>query len=136
MTVTWDVDGTIDNVRSAAFRGVADAVEAIKNNAVNKILSGTKSGLIYRRRGVDHQASAPGEAPASDTGRLAQSARTELNPQEISGRVIFSTAYAAALEFGREDGSIAARSYARPALAEEREGFAEGVSAEIQAALS
>ncbi len=136
MTVTWDVAGTIDNVRSAAFRGVVAGVEAIKNNAVAKILSGDKSGIIYRRRGVDHQASAPGEAPASDTGRLAQSARTELDPQGISGQVIFSTAYAAAMEFGPEDGSIAARPYARPALAEEREGFAEGVSAEVRAALT
>ncbi len=135
MTVNWDTQSITDDVRQAALRGVADSVELVKGVAVSKILSGPKTGIVYRTRGVDHQASAPGESPASDTGRLAQSARTELNPAGISGEVIFSTAYAAALEFGREDGSIAARPYARPALAESREQIEENIAAEIQAAL-
>ncbi len=135
MTVNWDVQNITDDVRQAALRGVADSIELVKGAAVSKIMSGPKTGLIYRTRGVDHQASAPGESPASDIGRLAQSARTELNPAEISGEVIFSTAYAAAQEFGREDGSIAERPYARPALAESREQIEENIAAEIQEAL-
>ena len=98
MTVNWDTDSTIQEVRSAALRGVADGAELIRATAVDKILNDPASGAIYRRRGVEHQASAPGEAPASDTGRLAQSARTELNAAEVSASAIFSTAYAAALE--------------------------------------
>lgn len=134
MTVNWNTDATIDNVRAAAFRGVANGVEAIRANAIRRIQSGDKSGVIYRRGGVEHQASAPGEAPASDTGTLVQRTRTELNPQAVSGQVIFATAYAAALEFGTE--KMAARPYARPALAEEREKIVQGVTVEIQTAVT
>lgn len=133
MTVEWDTDALVSDVRSAALRGVADGIEAVKGNAVEKILSGNKTGRIYRRRGVLHQASAPGEPPANDTGRLVQSARTELDKDAISGAAIFSTAYAAALEFGRDDGSIEPRPYARPALEEERAGIEEGIAGEIVA---
>lgn len=133
MTVNWDSDKLIADVRQAALTGVADGIEAVRGNAVKKILSGSKTGRIYKRGGVSHQASAPGEAPANDTGRLAQSARTELNKAEISGAAIFSTAYAAALEFGREDGSILPRPYARPALEEEREGIEKAIAADVVA---
>ena len=37
------------------------------------IVQGPKTGRVYRIRGRDHQASAPGEAPANLTGRLAKS---------------------------------------------------------------
>lgn len=54
------------------------AVEA-RSNAVRSIQRGPKTGRAYPpvrgRRGQPHQASAPGQAPATDTGRLAQSIR-------------------------------------------------------------
>ena len=37
------------------------------------IKEGPKTGRVYRYRGRDHQASAPGEAPANRSGRLAKS---------------------------------------------------------------
>lgn len=37
------------------------------------ITTGARTGRVYRIRGVDHQASAPAEAPASRTGRLVKS---------------------------------------------------------------
>lgn len=37
------------------------------------ITEGPKTGRVYRIRGADHQASAPGEAPANRTGRLVRS---------------------------------------------------------------
>ncbi len=120
MTVNWDTDQIAAAVRSAALEGVIDGTEAVKTVAIKKIQEGTKSGIIYRRRGIFHQASAPGESPASDTGRLVQSAHTRFDTSNIIGEAIFSTAYAAALEFGREDGSILPRPYARVSLEEER----------------
>jgi len=136
MTVNWDTEGLIEDVRGAALRGVADGVELVKSAAVQKIASGSKTGIVYRTRGVDHQASAPGESPASDTSRLIQSVRTPLDIANISGQVIFSTAYAAALEFGREDGSIEARPYARPALEESRDQIQGNIAAEVLAVVS
>ena len=43
---------------------------------------GPHTGRIYRRRGKPHQASAPGEYPAKDTGRLLASLKAASNPQE------------------------------------------------------
>lgn len=81
------------------------------------VMDGQKSGRIYRRRGAEHQASAPGEAPASDTGRLVQSGHTEVltEGQIVRGRVTWSTAYALKLEVGTE--KVAPRPFVRPALA-------------------
>jgi HK97 gp10 family phage protein len=87
----------------------------VETEAKRSILDGKKSGRLYRRRTVTHQASAPGEAPASDTGRLASSINTSLNGHQavvIAGRGI--ARYAAWLEFGTRH--IAARPFMFPAL--------------------
>ena len=42
----------------------------IESLAKQSIMEGGKSGTVYHRRSVSHTASAPGEAPANDTGRL------------------------------------------------------------------
>jgi HK97 gp10 family phage protein len=59
-------------VRRALHRGAL----AIENRAVEGIIEGPKTGRIYaskHRKGAKHQASAPGEFPAADSGRLHQS---------------------------------------------------------------
>ena len=136
MTIDWDTEKAIKDVRTASLMGVANGIEAIRANALNKILTGPKTGRLYKRRSVVHQASAPGEAPANDRGRLAQSARTDLDPEKIVGTLTCSTAYAAALEFGRDDGRILARPYARPALEEEREGIEKAIGKEVRITLT
>src|SRR4051812_45267187 len=40
-------------------------------------LTGPKSGVIYRRGGATHRASAPGEPPANDQGTLGSSIAVE-----------------------------------------------------------
>ena len=45
----------------------------VRNDAVNILNSGTRTGVLYTRRGVTHRASRSGEPPKSDTGRLANS---------------------------------------------------------------
>lgn len=66
---------------------------------VRLIKSPPKTGRIYRFRGGLHQASAPGEAPANRTGRLARSARfATRNYQEM--RVGETAYYAKFLEEG------------------------------------
>ena len=61
-------------------------------------------------------ASAPGQAPANQTGALAGSisARTETQGTIVFGIASASTKYAAMLEFGTQ--KIAARPYMQPAL--------------------
>ena len=133
MTVRIDIEAIIARVRTAAMRGVVRGTEAVRNDAVTSIQSGPKTGRVYRRRGVEHQASAPGEAPASDTGRLVGSIRTEYNMRTLSGRVIASTTYAAALEYGTP--RMEPRPYMRPALAGRREDIDRFISEEVEAEL-
>lgn len=54
------------------------------------ITTGTRTGRVYYRRGIAHQASAPGEAPASWTGRLANGFEYKAQRRSL---VIGSTAF-------------------------------------------
>lgn len=80
-----------------------------------------KSGRLYDVGGVaEHQASAPGEAPAIDTGFLAQ-IQTE---PDGSAWVTYTTAeQASALEFGSTTQKILPRPFFIPATERERPNF-------------
>lgn len=83
MTETISVDGLpellsdMEGVRKSIRKYLEAALVSIGNDVqremVQGILSGGKTGKVYKRGTVSHRASAPGEAPASDTGRLASS---------------------------------------------------------------
>ena len=89
MTVKSNTRQFKAKLKAAVVRGVANGVEIVLDEASSMVMDGQKSGRIYRRRGAEHQASAPGEAPASDTGRLVQSGHTEVltEGQIVRGRV-------------------------------------------------
>ncbi len=132
--VEWFGDGILGKARQAAFRGVVRGTESVAETAIRKMQSGTKSGRTYRRRGKTHIASAPGEAPAVDSGRLVQSTTTKYNPTELYGTVNWATEYAAALEYGTQ--KMGARPYARVSLAERRDEIKADIQREIKEALS
>jgi HK97 gp10 family phage protein len=100
------------------MRGVVAATEAIREEAISLILNPPKTGRIYRRRGVEHQASAPGEAPASDTGFLASSITTKYDASKLSGQVVVGAAYGPHLEYGTQ--TMEPRPFLRPAIANRR----------------
>lgn len=73
---------------------------------VKKKLTGKRSGRIYIVNGRPHQASAPGEPPASMTGALRQSiTHTDViwSGETASGEVGTNKPYGARLEFGGVD---------------------------------
>ena len=76
LKVTGDLAKQIEQFKDVAQAEFETAVKLtameVLGDAVKSIQRGSKTGKIYKR-GKDgyHQASAPGEAPASDTGRLA-----------------------------------------------------------------
>lgn len=133
MTVEWRGAELLARARQGAQRGVVAATEAVHSEAVGLILDTPKTGRIYRRRSVEHQASAPGEPPASDTGRLVNSIRTEYDAAALQGTVIASTEYAAALEYGTR--RMAARPYMRPALANKRGEVESLITRAVRSAL-
>lgn len=115
MTVKWNED-LMPQLRQAAMRGVVGWIGIVEQRAVDLIMSPPKTGRVYRRRGVEHQASAGGEAPANWTGRLVNSRRIVLFESTLRARLLFSTDYAAFLELGTR--KMEPRPFARRALAE------------------
>lgn len=67
--------------------------------AIRGIQRGPASGRVYARGGRTHQASAPGEFPMSDTGRLAASVEVEIKSKMFRS-VGTSVLYGPHLEFG------------------------------------
>lgn len=68
-----------------------------QEEAVRSIQTGGRSGRIYVRGGRAHQASARGEAPASDTTKLETSITIE-RPSPTKRRVVVGESYGAILE--------------------------------------
>ena len=88
-----------------AERHVGDAVNAtgleLRGDIVKRIQQGPASGVTYEKYNPrrTHTASAPGQAPATDTGRLASSVDFK-REGPMSATVGSQVAYAAMLEFG------------------------------------
>lgn len=133
MSVTWTAQAAIEAIRRGAMRGVLIGIGYVEAEAVRLVLDTPKSGRIYRRRGVSHQASAPGEAFANDTGRLLNSRTIEPDAGDLSASLVFRTAYAAALEKGTR--KMAPRPYATPALMNKAQAARDAIAREIEAAL-
>jgi HK97 gp10 family phage protein len=111
------------------------SAKRVEGQAKRSILSGEKTGRVYRRRTVVHQASAPGEAPASDTGRLVNSINSYLDRSKKTALVIAgrgTALYAAMLEFGTR--KMAARPFMFPALEGNRDWIRERLAAAFRKA--
>lgn len=134
MSVSFDSAAILEAARRAAMRAIVRGTESVRNEAISLILNAPKTGRVYQRRGVEHQASAPGEPPASDIGRLVNSIRTSYDVGELVGTVIASTAYAPHLEYGTQ--KIEPRPFMRPALASRRADIEADVQREVSAALA
>ena len=75
--------------------------QLIRGEAIKSIQAGGKSGIVYQKYNPrrEHRASAPGQAPASDTGNLAskiivkQKSRNRVNVESNAN-------YSAYLEYG------------------------------------
>lgn len=79
ITTSKFVENQLKRVESEISKNVDKAIfiaaKLIRNDAIRGIQRGKKTGKKYKRRGIEHRASAPGEYPASDTGGLAGSIR-------------------------------------------------------------
>jgi HK97 gp10 family phage protein len=103
---------------AAGQRAIRQALNAgallVENHSKRSILTGAKTGRTYKRGTVSHRASAPGQPPASDTGRLVSSFLTEPGPEPLSYDVRANAMYAGFLEYGTS--KMAPRPFLRPAL--------------------
>lgn len=100
-----------DQAMEAIRQVIIAAVLKIDREAKLLISHGPKSGRWYGK----HQASAPGEAPATDTGRLIKSIQWQIFNQGLAAEVGSPLFYASFLEDGTR--KMDPRPWLRPAYA-------------------
>ncbi len=137
MEITVKIDGLdrIDRATDVARKAIAEEIakglyasaKKVEGDAKRSILDGQKTGRTYRRGNVLHRASAPGEAPASDTGRLVNSINGVVEKSTTLEAVIRAgggiVRYARMLEFGTA--KMAARPFLFPAAEKNRAWIVE-----------
>jgi HK97 gp10 family phage protein len=105
---------------------ILGSAQLIRGEAIKSIQTGPKSGRIYEKYNPrrTHKSSAPGQAPASDTGNLVSQIRVrQKNPDEV---VVESNAlYSAFLEFGTS--KMLARPFLFPATERSRPKIVQAV---------
>lgn len=132
LSVSGDLLEQVNKFKQVAEKEFKTAVKltsiAVLGDSVKSIQRGSKTGRIYKKGGVFHQASAPGESPASDTGRLA-------GDIDIINKGLTATV-GTALEYGRflEHGTmrIAERPWLRPAIDKNRQLFIKRLTLAIR----
>ena len=105
---------------------ILGSAQLIRGEAIKSIQTGPKSGRIYEKYNPrrTHKSSAPGQAPASDTGNLVSQIRVrQKNPDEV---VVESNAlYSSFLEFGTS--KMLARPFLFPATERSRPKIVQAV---------
>lgn len=119
----------LDKELSKALFSIAKKIES---DAKLSIQNGRKTGRMYKRRTIMHRASAPGEAPASDTGRLVNSINGKLKGR-LTAVIEATAAYARHLEYGTR--KMAARPYMRPAWEKNKQWSVDRIRKAVNIAL-
>lgn len=110
-----NVDTILVKLQQNLKTKMEDATMAVRNKSL-EVLSGTRSGRTYVIPGtkVTYTASAPGEPPAVQTGRLRQSIATEISNDGMVGKVGTTLDYGRELEQGRSN--MAPRPWLKPSF--------------------
>lgn len=129
--VRWNGGRLLFRVKTGARVGAQRAARIVISEAQRLIRDTPKSGKIYGF----HQASAPGEPPASRTGNLLNSFQIQVTETATMVTVsVGNTArYANFLEFGTR--KMAARPFMRPAYANKKSEIIAAIYDEIQKAV-
>lgn len=102
---------------------VRETAGRVRNNIIDS-MSETKHGTAYKKRGGEHVASAPGEAPGIDESILVGQIAVKIdNP--LSARVGTNNEYAEHLEFGTS--KMEPRPFMFPAFEKAKPEFEAGL---------
>lgn len=133
-----NTDAVIQAIRQYGAKAEAELSKAVNATALTintdikkAIQSPPKTGTIYMRRGKKHQASAPGEAPATDTGLLVSRIYYK-QETPLTAIVYTEVEYGYHLEFGTR--SIAPRPSWVPAVEKNTKLFNDLVDAALRRA--
>ena len=110
---------------------IKGGAQLIRGEAVKSIQTGPKSGRVYQRYNPTrtHKASAPGEAPASDTGNLVRNIKVKQKDQDTV-EVESNAPYSAFLEFGTS--KMLARPFLFPAFEKSKSKITQAVFSRIK----
>lgn len=124
-------------ILSELKKGIAASAIMVQNEAKDSMRK-AKHGKKYKRKSVEHVASAPGEPPAVDTGRLIGSVNHNITEDGLTALIgildLSNVRYGKFLEYGT--GRIAARPWLFPALEKNRANIEKRIQLGIQKALS
>ncbi len=150
MSVTWNGDKLHSRIRKALLLGLNDAARIVGEKAATSISGGSKTGSVYNKkfftigsgegrivvpfgRKPSHQASAEGEAPASETGALLASSEIVIDVAQMSVTVGFTSDHAAYLEFGTSgEVGMEPRPFLRPALNSSHEEIVDAIASAVR----
>lgn len=131
MTVKWN-HGLVKRIKLAAEDGIVDATTEVYEEVLHLVQDTKKSGRVYKKtNGRQHQASAPNESYASDTGNALRNTKTK--EKNLVGEVSADYEYALALELGTR--KMAPRPTLRRALDNKRKDLHKIVSRPISKVL-
>lgn len=101
--VYYQIDNLTKGHKKAIRNASFDIGRKNQSDIRKNILTGPKTGRLYRVSGRVHRASAEGESPANVTGRLAKSAS-----YNVKGHRAVEFGYAASAHYGGylEDGTV------------------------------
>ena len=121
-----------DALRKEGEKLVKETAMNIETRMKVKIQHGPKTGKIYTHGNVTHQASAPGEPPATDTGYLATAMAVEATKDPLTKQTNVYAEYGGILEQPetQEHGKshIAPRPFMQPSFDDEEDSFKKGVN--------
>ena len=105
---------------------IAGGAQLIRGQAIRSIPTGPKSGRIYEKYNPrrTHRSSAPGQAPASDTGNLVSQIRVREENKDLI-KVESNALYSSFLEFGTS--KMLARPFLFPATERSRPKIVQAV---------
>lgn len=132
MTVKWN-HGLVKRIKLAAEDGIVDATTEVYEEILHLVQDTKKSGFVYAHyshKGV-HQASAPNESYANETGNALKNTKTK--EKGLIGEISANYEYALALELGTK--RIAPRPTLRRALDNKRKDLHKIVSKPISKVL-
>ncbi len=127
VVITNNISGVIKEINDHIKERMADACVAVRLKAIDSMKE-PKHGVVYTTyffsaggkvipigtRWKPHQASAPGEAPAIDTGELAQSINIRVSDDGGTGEVGTDKKHGLYMEYGTS--RVAARPWLKPAF--------------------
>jgi len=117
--------GVVKEIPDPVTRELVIGANDIRNTIIDSMQRGKKTGKKYRRGKKEHQASAPGEAPAVDYGELLRSIMFDVREMEVEVGNEAGAPYGKFLETGTED--IEPRPWLEPSVAKYKEEIIKSV---------